>query len=197
MWNSLLAVVSIRHFLVVRALHVWLLCFRAWLCCELMLSWYLYSVLHFCEWYVHHLPLFLVMICAEVFLFIFYTFTAHRFSHDVSGYGQPTMVASFFGQALCQTECWATRCALLSACFPSYSVVPFKPRNWERTEEQGSKIMERALLSTKEPEHSISHRMPPNSTLFSVAGVAGEALETSLHVVSIFEDICTFLFEIL
>ena len=57
--------------------------------------------------------------------------------------------------------------------------------------------MERALLSTKEPEHSISHRMPPNSTLFSVAGVAGEASETSLHVVSIFEDIYTFLFEIL
>ena len=28
--------------------------------------------------------------------------------------------------------------------------------------------MESALLSTKEPEHSISHRMPPNSTLFSL-----------------------------
>lgn len=57
--------------------------------------------------------------------------------------------------------------------------------------------MENALLSTKEPEHGISHQTPPNSTLFSVAGVAGEASETSLHVVTIFEDVCTFLFEIL
>lgn len=66
---------------------------------------------------MHHLPLFLVMICAEVFLFIFYTFAAHRFPHDVSGYSQPTMVTSFFGQALYQTV--LSHIAHATQCFVS------------------------------------------------------------------------------
>lgn len=66
---------------------------------------------------MHHSPLFLILICAEFFPFIFYTFTAHRFSHDVSAYGQPTMVTSFFSQALYQTV--LSHIAHATQCFAS------------------------------------------------------------------------------
>lgn len=60
---------------------------------------------------------------------------------------------------------------------------------------QGRKIMQNVLLFGIKIQYFSSDGS--NSILFSIVGVAGEASETSLDVVTIFEDISTFLFEIL
>lgn len=79
-----------------------------------------------------------------------------------------------FWSSFAADSAWPHSSCLSGLCFQPLGR-SFQTKHWERTEKQGSKIMENVLLLTNEPKHGIFVDAS-NSALFSVAGVAGEAL---------------------